>query len=353
MDTKALKVFFQKNTPTFLMVGGAILVVGGTVIACMKTRKLDDSLKNTKEELDQIHSMKKEADDKEKDLVYSDKDYRKDLVKSYGKGAVEVAKLYWLPATMGLVGFGCIFAAHGIDISRYNRAVAACITSDGILAFYRKNVVEELGEEADKRFRYGLKKQIVESPDVDANGKQKKDEDGKPKTKSKEVLVAKDPKKTLGYSPYARTFAKYQPFMRLGKSVCYGSREWEDSAHYNLKFVSDIERDLDNQLKRDGYLFLNTAYRALGFDESDMGQDVGWKIDPDDPTCDCCVKLTILPMGFAAESDEVQSILKGGETDFIIDFNVFGNIRPFVWGESKKLISPEVEWNPLPFTPDV
>ncbi|WP_367614189.1 DUF6353 family protein [Allobaculum sp. Allo2] len=33
---------------------------------------------------------------------------------------------------------------------------------------------------------------------------------------------------------------------------------------------------LNNKLHRDGFLFLNTVYRELGFDETKAGQVVGW-----------------------------------------------------------------------------
>lgn len=337
----ATKIFFQKNSPTILLVGGTICVIGATIIACAKTRKLDDTLKETKDELDQIHQTKKEvespADEKDKEIiVYSDSSYRKDLVKTYSKAGLELGKLYWLPATLGAVGFAMIFGSNAIVSNRCDRAIAACLATDRIFSFYRKNVKEELGEEADARFRYGLKKETVNKPVLDGNGQPKRDKEGNIKTKDEEVFVAKDPEKTLQYSPYARAFAKYMPFIHIRKGVCYGSREWEDSAFYNLQFIKNMEADLDRELQEKGYLFYNKALDALGFDCDDMGQDVGWKVDPDDPASDNHVKLTILPVGYDPKSDEVQSVLKGGETDFIIDFNVYGNIRPFVWGEEGK-----------------
>lgn len=357
------KLTLQKNSPTILLVGGVIFVVGAAVVACVKTRKLDDTLKETKEELDTIHEVKKSVDQKpeegtedtiidngdgtysvstdtngaqKENIVYSDANYRKDIVKIYSKAGLNLGKLYWLPVTLGVIGFGMIFQSHSIMTNRYSNAVAACLATDRILSFYRKNVVEEMGEEADQRFRYGLKKETVEKPVLDNNGQQKRDKEGKPKTKEEDVLVAKDPQKTLDYSPYARVFAKYTPFLQLSKGVCYGSREWEDSGFYNLQFIENAEKELERELQAEGHLFLNRAYELLGFDTDNAGQDVGWKVDPDDPNNDCHVKLTILPVGYDPKSDEVQSVIKGGETDYVIDFNVYGNIRPFVWGEEGK-----------------
>ena len=335
------KLTLQKNSPTILLVGGVIFVVGAAVVACVKTRKLDDTLKETKEELDAIHEVKKSVDQKPEEgseeqkeiIVYSDANYRKDIVKIYSKAGLNLGKLYWLPVTLGAIGFGMIFQSHSIMSNRYSNAVAACLATDRILSFYRKNVVEEMGEEADQRFRYGLKKETVEKPVLDSNGQQKRDKEGKPKTKEEDILVAKDPQKTLDYSPYARVFAKYTPFLQISKGVCYGSREWEDSGFYNLQLIENTEKELERELQAEGHLFLNRAYELLGFDTDNSGQDVGWKVDPDDPNNDCHVKLTILPVGYDPKSDEVQSVIKGGETDYVIDFNVYGNIRPFVWGE--------------------
>ena len=332
------KIFFQKNSPTILLVGGVVFVTGAAIFACIKTRKLDDAIAENKKELDQIKSLKKEADETES-VEYQDKAYKKDLTKIYVNAGMKVAKLYAVPLAIGAVGFAMIFESHSIMGERYSSAVAAAMATERIFNFYRKNVREELGEEADHRFRYGLKKETIDKPVLDDNGNPKTDKEGNPKFKREEIVVPKDEEETLAYSPYARVFAKYCPFIQITKGQNYGSQEWEESGYYNLEFIQSIEDECNRKLKLDGHLFLNDAYRALGFDPSPEGQDVGWKIDPDDPLSDNAVKFTILPKGYDMKSNEVQSILKGGETDFIIDFNVCGNIRPFIWGEKHEAIS--------------
>lgn len=333
------KIFFQKNSPTILLVGGTVLVLGATVFACVKTRKLDDTLKDSKEQLDQLHQIKKDAEEMTEEgkelAVYSESGYRKDIAKVYLNAGLKVGKLYAIPLVIGAVGFAMIFESHSIMGERYSSAVAACMATERIFNFYRKNVVDELGEEADARFRHGLRKETVERPVFDDEGNPKVDKEGKPKTKKEEVMVPKDEDATMAYSPYARVFAKHCPYIQIGKGQDYGSREWEDSGFYNLKFVQEIEDETERKLQRVGYVFLNDVYERLGFDRSPEGQDVGWKIDPDDPLSDNHVKFTILPKGANPDSDEVQAMLKG-ETDFIIDFNVCGNIKPFIWGDSKK-----------------
>lgn len=336
MDKKSFvdsaKIFFQKNSPTILLVGGVIFVAGAAVIACIQTRKIDGAIAENKKELDQIKDLKTVVEDTEA-VEYSDAAYKKDIAKIYANAGLKIAKLYAVPLAVGAVGFAMIFESHSIMGERYSSAVAAAMAMERIHAFYRKNVIEELGEEADSRFRHGLKKQIVESTVLDNNGKPKTDKDGNPKTKKEEVLVPKNEEETLAYSPYARVFAKYCPFIQIAKGQNYGSQEWEDSGYYNLEYIQGIEDDMNRKLELNKHVFLNEAYKALGFDPSPEGQDVGWKLDPNDPLSDNHIKFTILPKGCDAKSDAVQSILKGGETDFIIDFNVCGNIRPFIWGE--------------------
>ncbi|MFR7639439.1 DUF6353 family protein [uncultured Allobaculum sp.] len=67
---------------------------------------------------------------------------------------------------------------------------------------------------------------------------------------------------------------------------------------------------LNNKLHRDGFLFLNTVYRELGFDETKAGQVVGWIDNKKDGGKDCYVDLRPTEFG----------------DGFLIDPNVDGEI---------------------------
>ena len=53
----------------------------------------------------------------------------------------------------------------------------------------------------------------------------------------------------------------YSPYSKFYDSSCYN---WEPDSESNLYFLNKAQRELNNQLKEDGYLFLNDVYKRLG-----------------------------------------------------------------------------------------
>lgn len=112
------------------------------------------------------------------------------------------------------------------------------------------------------------------------------------------------PKKT--YSQYARTFDE-------------SSSQWIDCAEYNLMNLRMLEREANEILKRDGYLFLNDVYHMLGMSRTKDGAVVGWVYDKENPTGDNFVDFEIY-------HERNKDFVNGEKKTALLDFNVDGDI---------------------------
>lgn len=86
--------------------------------------------------------------------------------------------------------------------------------------------------------------------------------------------------------------------------------------------LKSIQSQLNDQLKRDGFLFLNDAYEALGFQRTAEGQVVGWLYCDDNTVGDNFVDFGIFDDMYKAK----ENFINGYERNIILDFNVDGPI---------------------------
>ena len=289
IDTKNLRRSFKraelklrKNGPKLAVIGGSIGTVVGTVVACKETLHLDETLDLVKADIERI----KESED-----GYT----TKDLAKVYARGAGRVVRLYGPAIGIELASLASIGGGFGAMSKREARAAAAVATYSSMFAAYRKNVIDELGEHADKTFRYGLKE--VEVTTDDGNGN---------------VETVKEVHTTInaeGYSDFARFF----------DDGCVG---WDKDAEYNLMFVRGVESWATNKLRADGYLFLNEVYKALGIPQTYAGNYVGWIYDDKNPVGDNRVIFDI----FNPEKEGNRMFVNGSSNAILLDFNVDGDL---------------------------
>lgn len=281
--------FMEGHAPEILTYSGIVLGIVATSLACKASHKAKRHVEE--------HNEEKKAllcDNTNEDEV------SKDIVKENVAMAVDVVKEYIPAAVVGGVAIACIIKGNQISKKRIAELSAAYSTLDSIFKRYRKNVVEELGEEADRRFRYGIKKKKITEEYVDP-------ETGKKKKKTSEVDVIEDDGLSE-YSDYARFFDS-------------SSKEWDKDPEYNLTFLKGKQSMMNNILKARGYLFLNDVYEALGLPPSKAGQCVGWVYDKDGGY-DNRVDFGIYNVKRAANRDFVN----GYESVILLDFNVDGNI---------------------------
>lgn len=278
------KFKIQKYSPEILLGTGIVGIVSGTVLACRATMKADkvlDSYQDKKEKIDQAVSLNLPN--------YTDEDHKKDLVISKVQLVADFAKLYGPAIACEIGGIVCICSSYGIMRKRNLALVAAYSAVQEAFDSYRKKVIEEFGEEADKLIKNGAHKEKMAV--VGEDGKKKKED----------VIVGDDKWRPSGY---ARFFDEASPY-------------WVKSAEKNLLFVTMQQSYANDLLNIRGHLFLNEVYDMLGIPRTQEGSVVGW-IKKDDSYVDFNV--------FNAKNPGSVDFVNGYERNCLLDFNVDGLI---------------------------
>lgn len=284
----------KKHSPKIMIVAGTVGTVTAAVMACKATLKATEVLAKTKVDIDSIHEALEVGGEE-----YTESMYKKDLSDTYIRTGVEIVKIYGPSVALGALSLGTVFASNNILRKRNASLTAAYATVDGAFKRYRKNVVEQYGEEVDKNLRHGIKKQEIEVTETDAKGKEK--------TVKKSVnVIGEDP---TTYSDYARFFDE-------------GCAEWDKSPEYNLTFLKAQQNYANDRLRAEGFLFLNDVYRMLGIPPTKAGQVVGWIYDSENPCGDNYVDFGI----YNGYHEANRNFVNGYEEVILLDFNVDGDI---------------------------
>lgn len=295
-------MLIKKYSPEILLALGVTGTVASGILACKETLKVNEVLEGPREDISKIHDAKERLDAGEiLELAdgnqYTIDDYKKDLVITYVKSGLKVAKLYAPSIILAVSSLTAILASNGILRKRNIALAAAYATVDKGFKEYRSRVVDRFGDEVDRELKYNIKAKEFETITTDAKGKEKVE---------KEIVNIADPNE---YSDYARFY----------DDGCAG---WSKDPEANLYFLKCQQTYANNRLKAKGYLFLNEVYDMLGIPRSKAGQVVGWVYDEKNPIGDNFVDFGIYDMNREA----VRNFVNGYERTILLDFNVDGNI---------------------------
>lgn len=234
-------LLLAEKSPTLLFVGGVAGVVGTVVLASRATLRLGDIIEETGSRIDDIKNLEHSATSK-----YSKQQADHDKAIFYLEGVVKIAKLYAPAVVLGTVSIGMLAGSHRI-LTKRNAALTAAYTAlETGFNQYRARVVEELGEDKDREFRYGTQKITVVDEETGKKSKVKVLGDGSP-------------------SIYARLFDE----MNLN---------WQGLPNIDRIFLDAQQQAANNRLRAYGYLLLNDVYDSLGIPRSPEGCVVGWRI---------------------------------------------------------------------------
>lgn len=287
-----VKLSFIKHSPTIAVVSGIALMAAGAVMACKSSMKVNEVLDDAKGTIEVIN---KSAEDGKTPggVPYSQDDRVNDLKIQYTKTAVELVKLYAIPAVLFGSGVACVVAGHKILNTR-NAALASAYT--GLKKAYDQfedRVKEKYGEEEAKSLKYGIK-----ALPVSESG------DGSDVSEEKTVQTAEDHP-----SEFARFFDE-------------SSRYYSKDAHYNKLFLQSQQAAMNNRLISQGYLFLNDVLSALGFDPTPEGQIMGWLYNEDDDNLTNWVDFGL----YDIHRRSSRNFINENDPCVLLDFNVDGNI---------------------------
>lgn len=274
-----------KNSPHILLGAGAVMVIGGTVMACRATMKTEDIL------------LEKEEAEGAAALEYEDEEYEQKCRNIKMNTAINIAKAYAPAAAVEIGGLGLIFASHKILAGRFAAASAAYAAMDAAFKKYRERVVNLEGEDADRRYLYGVKTETAEVTTITKTGKERK------KTEKVEFI---DPEEL---SLYARIFDD-------------GNPNWTNDPVYNLSFLRDVQNTANRIFDQQGFLLLNDVYKMLGFNATSYGCIVGWYKGVGDDIIDFGI--------YDARNARARDFVNGCEKVIWLDFNVDGIVYDMI-----------------------
>lgn len=263
----------RKASPEIALAAGLVGTIATTVFACKQTTKLDGVLGPRKADIDLIH---KNFEDKEfcKKYNYTEKEKKRDIARVYLRVTWDMTKLYGPVLLAEAASLGLVLLSHG-QLKARNASLSVALSSlTAAFNEYRNRVRAELGDEADQRFRYGLKNVQIAV----------KDDDGNETGEVQEVQTAELSKQDL----YCRVFDEYNSAMsqRRIKRKSDGTPVYNE--YGNPVYIQDVEADMAllhckeelwtsiKRTRKNHTVYLNEVLPDLGFDTVDYGQDVGW-----------------------------------------------------------------------------
>lgn len=284
-------LLLKKNSPEILLGLGVAGVVVGTVLACKATLKAEEILLKAKDNLDKIDQVKGMSG-----VDYSEEDAKKDIAIVYVQTGVKLVKEYAPAIVITAVSIGLILQSHNLLTKRNAALVAAYKLLDAGFKEYRKRVIQEYGEEADQKFRFGQHE--VEITEVNSKGKEKKI--------IKKVLGTND------ISPYAFVFSEET------------STQYKRNYDMNLFMLKSAQHYANDILRIRGHVFLNEVLDSLGIARTPAGAVVGWVSGHNDHNEN---NDQVVVFGIEAPvNEEMQNQSDSMFQPFYLNFNVDGII---------------------------
>lgn len=255
-------------------IAASVAAVGYTVWA---TVKAVETYKDTVEKLDKAERVLEDEEEKEDTI---------EKIKIHC--TLEWVKLYAPVIALETVSILFITKSHKIMKGRNTALIMAVSAATKELNDYRQRVRDAIGEEQEKDI----------FNDASTFATVKVHEDG-----TSEETVEKKNKRT----------SEYAAFFDAASTV------WEDDTVYNLSFLKTKLMILNNELRINGYVFLNQVYRALGLPETIAGQYVGWVLGSTGG--DGVIKFIDVATG-----ENINDMDDLEDPTVLIDFNVDGDI---------------------------
>ena len=298
VNINKLKVQLNNKKPDIEFVAGIACIVAGTIVACKQTTKAQDILNKHQKKVESIHKACEITEEEE----YSDTDIKRDICITYAQTGLDFVKTFLPAIALESVGVMLLVGSHNELKSRNLALIGAYEALDKSFREYQKHVANEVGEDKEKDIRYGIKREDIEISEVDDSGKEKT-------KKIKKAAILENESDMP--SPYARYY----------DSSCKG---WERNPEYNLLWLKSQEEAATIKLRCDGFLFLNDVYEMLGIPRTQIGQQVGWIYDKDNPIGDNFVDFGIYNDALYTRVN--RNFVNGLDNKALLDFNVDGYI---------------------------
>ncbi len=270
----------RKHAPA-IMTGAGIVLGGACVVtACVQTTKLPETVRENKERIEELRNEETTVHNASE----SSQEPRRasELRKEYISMAGKAVRLYAVPAALGALSVACTIGGHKV-LTKENAALAsAYIALDKSFKAYKEKMplpatLQETVEEEMKNLKV--------SGSMDG--------------------IVSDVDRCETLSPYARVLDSMVPL-------------WSESGICTARNIKMVQDACNERLHREGYLFLNDAYDALGFEKTKAGQAVGWF----EGNGDSCVDFGLFYKG----NPTLDRLMHDKLEYVVLDFNVDGPI---------------------------
>lgn len=296
------KLLVDKHSPEILLALGIVGVVSSTVMACKATLKAPAILDEARDNFSKIDLALETIDNPE---IYNEEDYRKDKVIASAQFLMKMLEIYGPAIVVGVISIGMLVGSNRI-LSRRNAAIlSAYKLIDESFKQYRKRVVDELGPDVDKYFRF---KKKTDKPlrIVDKKGKEV-DFDEMEVDLPGELVDDAD-------EQYPSVYARY---------FDSSSTQWRKDHSTNQFFLKSQQNYANDLLRVRGHVFLNEVYDSLGIPRSQAGAVVGWVKGHGDDFIDFDIYNPV-------NEENVDYINGYNQAAILLDFNVDGVIYDMI-----------------------
>lgn len=282
----SLKSGLEKAAPGLMIALG----IGGVAVGAYKAAQ---AAPEAKEAIHEFKIMRESVEDSDVNPEVK----REMIISGYKTLGNGLLRAYAKPALLVSGGTALILGGHGIISKKLATTTASLISTDKLFQDYRHNVIEDQGEEADFRYRTGVKKVNVETVEQDIRGRKRK------------VMKEYDVVDEVLTNPFMKFYDESNPnFSKNPTDNLYNLRKWEQW--------------FNDRLRAEGYLFLNDVLYDMGFNRCAEGSVYGWVYDPNNPDAHNSVDLGIRDI----RRKTIQNAINGYEPVILLNFNVDGVI---------------------------
>lgn len=170
----AIMFALKKGKPQILVGVGTAVAVGGFIWAVINARKMNDTIAESEQKVNDIQEQINELADKQEEVADYDrqmKELKKDLNKAKADAIWKMFLLIGIPTIVFAGGLCISVGGHVIMVRRFGEVSASLAALQQTFDRYRAMNIEEHGEECDRRYRYGIVgEKEVEATVTDENG---------------------------------------------------------------------------------------------------------------------------------------------------------------------------------------
>lgn len=287
-----------KHAPKICLIGGAVLVVSGTVLIAKSAKnqgEVDEINLKEKEEL--FERLNAGGDISESEVT-------KEKLKTNVHCAVRTAKNYAPGVILEAAGLGLIGVGYGIVNKRYIQAAAAAASAVKAKNELLKRMEDRLGFEEAQKIKWGITEEKVKYSETD--------DKGKTKTKTK-TLDKLDNRNIPDVSDKAVFFDEFSTY-------------WEKNPECNMMTIRQAIDWAKRTLETRGFVFYNELLNQLGLPMNKKFIAAGWALG----VADEIVVDSLETIGKPGDTVHVPFDEASRGLSFLLDFNCIDDIRPYM-----------------------